>query len=100
MRARVTIHDHVAERTHVSTWCVPGSGVTAIEGAIHAAFVRAYGTSAGEITFREEVAFAKMMKVDVEQITDSDQPVPAINGRQVRIEERRAEADARERAAA
>lgn len=77
MRTRVHIHDHLAKKDHVSTWCVEGSNFLAVEGAVHAAFVRAFGTSAGRVeiislddTCTSGDLYAKGMKVTVLSISD------------------------------
>lgn len=82
IKYRVTIHDACGE--HVSSWCTPS-----VEGAIHAAFVRAFGMSAGEITFAEYGhAYARGMRVEVESVSD----LPAVQPRKVVRELRRAAA--------
>lgn len=77
LRSRVIIHDHLTHQDHVSTWCVQGYGFAAIEGAIHAAFVRAFGTSAGRIeivsldeTCQTGELYAIGMRVSVLSISD------------------------------
>lgn len=79
MRTRVVISDHLTHIDHVSEWCVSGSGFAPIEGAVHAAFVKAFGTSADRITILSlderggtgELT-AKGMNVSVVTVADQD----------------------------